>query len=217
MLKTSILFLICLVVVVSVDAPANAESGRSRHDRELMFGAHGLDNINLSTLDGNFGFRYFLSDNYALRPSFSMMTSEYIAPHYNDDFTDREESRDRVSISMLVECHLEAHGSVYPYWGLGGSIQSESFDTILSVPDSLSTGTPTSRTESRDSMSIVAAAGFQWEITDAVRLGVEYLLKYRFTTTEHERLYHNEEARISESEGQSFGASTSSLYLAVRF
>lgn len=217
MLKSTTMLVLCLLMVLSVGNSFGAETDRSRHDRELMFGISGLDNIRLNTFGGSFGFRYFLSTNFSLRPTLSYSSNEIARSPYYEDWSDQRSEDESTNFSVLLEQHMETHGRIFPYWGVGFSMGSSTSNDYSSLPDSLETGMRTLSKTTSDRKSIISVFGVQWRASDAVRLGCEYNLQYRYEEAEAQSFYFEEETRLQDTARKFFGAYSSSIYLAVHF
>jgi len=217
MLKIVSVPALALLITMSATASIGAEHGRERHDKELIFGISGLDNIGLNTFDGDFGMRYFIASALAIRPSISIGKDVSTRDAYSEGMTSEQTTRDNISFSLILERHLVAHGRVSSYLGLGASMGEANSAVTYSRPFEMESGTRTGQESTNSYKSVLALIGVQWSASDAIKLGCEYKLQYRNSEQEAQEFYYEEDDRGRSSSRESFDASTSAFYIAVQF
>lgn len=211
--------LVC-IALLSLAAAAQAgpdyETERGFGDREILFRVYGLDNIGVGTFDGGLGFRWFLSENYALRPGFSFGSSESDRQPDSDGNGGRTIEDDNWAVDLFVERHLEPRGRWASYWGAGVSFGQMSSETHYVYEDPVD-GVTLGYTSDQDNFSVLGAFGVQWSLTQMIRFGAEYQLQYRMTDGQQKQLVQGYDDQVIDTESAAFDASTTSIYAAIAF
>lgn len=209
--------ILCLGLCLLLPLVAVADDDADENANALLFEVRGLDNLGLGTFDGGFGFRYFVSDNLAVRPGFHFSSSLAVVAPNSEGYYGTTTDQDSYGVDVVVERHLTAHDRITPYLGLGLSFGETTRDVVYSEPETPVTGQTTGSKDSSEYRAALGVIGVQWRATKALGLGCEYQVTYRYTETRSSTYYFEEDTRSRSQESKSFGYSTSSLYLAVRF
>lgn len=205
-----------LALAAAAAAGSDFDTDHSFGDKELLFRVYGVDDIGVGTFDGGLGFRWFLSENFALRPGFSYSTDENKRLPDSDGNGGRDISEDRWAVDLVLERHLEPRGRWESYWGLGfsiGSYQAETRYLYADPNDGVTLGYETDG----DSYAFLGVFGLQWTLTEMIRFGAEYQLQYQMTDTDQTQFVQTYDDQYIEDENRTFDASTTSLYAAIAF
>jgi hypothetical protein len=208
-MRVPLLIGLCLVLAASA-AFAGGTPNTGMGAKQMVFEFSGLSNLGLTPYAGGFGFRYFYADDTGIRGSlnFAYGKDEYTA---GDETVD--DSMTLIGATLIWEKYMAAIASVAPYMGIGIGYyyqkeEENDFPDYVTFADELMKTETTTNT-----LMIPLVAGFQWYFTEALSLGGEYRLSYRYesgeTKWDGEKAYDNTMS--------AFGFSAASVFFSVHY
>jgi len=206
-MRVPLLIGLCVVLAASA-AFAGGTPNTGMGAKQMVFEFSGLSNLGLSPYAGGFGFRYFYADDTGIRGSLNFA---YDSDEDKVGDVTVDESMTLIGATLIWEKYMAAIASVAPYMGIGIGYyyqKDESNDVVFRFADEML------KTEVTSNIIVIPlVAGFQWYFTEALSLGGEYRLSYRYESGETS--YDGEKA--FESTASAFGFSAASVFFSVHF
>lgn|GEM_PF-1262326 len=147
-------------------------------DMALVFEFNGLGAMGMDTYAGGVGFRYFYYDEFAFRGSFNLAYWSW-----DDEGAGRDTSRAYIGGTFIIERYMDPIGSLAPYLGGGiGHFWNREWHPTLDP------GEPKRDISTTDHIvEMPLVGGFQWFFADALSLGGEYRLAFRYIKSDTHR------------------------------
>jgi outer membrane protein W len=203
-MRVPLLIGLCIVVAASA-AFAGGTPNTGMGAKQMVFEFSGLSTLGLSPYGGGFGFRYFYADDTAIRGSVNFA---YSKDEDKSGDTTLEDTTTMIGASLVWERYMAAIASVAPYMGIGvgyfyeketqpgtGLFADSDYETTNNI------------------LQIPLVAGFQWYFTQAMSLGGEYRLSFRYETGE---TTHGGET-LYDTTTTAFGFSAASVFFSVHY
>lgn len=151
--------------MASLASAAEVRTGKGT--KALLFEFNGLNQLGVGGVNGGIGFRYYMQDGMALRPSvnFTWVSAD-------QDTSGNQLTTTGVGGSLAIEKHLAAIGPVSPYLGIGAGVNYSKVENDLAMTEDKAT-----------SFSAFVPVGFEWAFAQGITLGGEYNLGYTHTKT----------------------------------
>ena len=177
-MRVPLLIGLCVVMAASA-AFAGGTPNTGMGAKQMVFEFNGLSYLGLSPYAGGFGFRYFYADDTGIRGSLNFAYGK--DEDKSGDVT-VDESMTLIGASLIWEKYMAAIASVAPYMGIGIGYyyqKEECNDFAETFAQELVKEETTTNI-----LEIPLVAGFQWYFTEAISLGGEYRLSYRYESGE---------------------------------
>jgi hypothetical protein len=206
-MRVPLLIGLCVVLAASA-AFAGGTPNTGMGAKQMVFHFDGLSYLGLQPYAGGFGFRYFYADDTAIRGSLNFA---YGKDEDKSGDTKYEDTRTLIGGTLIWEKYMAAIASVAPYMGIGfGYFYEKEQDE----DESYTFDEHKVKYETTNNIiQIPLVAGFQWYFTEAISLGGEYRLSYRYesgeTKMDGEKQY---ETTVS-----AFGFSAASVFFSVHY
>ena len=207
-MRVPLLIGLCVVMAASA-AFAGGTPNTGMGAKQMVFEFSGLSSLGLLPYAGGFGFRYFYADDTGIRGSLNFA---YGKDEDKSGDVSVEETHTLIGATLVWEKYMAAIASVAPYMGIGFGYYYEKWDEPGTGTLTLAADETTLET-TNNILQIPLVAGFQWYFTEAISLGGEYRLSYRYetgeTTLDGEKLY--------DTTTSMFGFSAASVFFSVHF
>lgn len=206
-MRVPLLIGLCVVLAASA-ALAGGTPNTGMGAKQMVFEFNGLSTLGLMPYAGGFGFRYFYADDTAIRGSLNFAYGK--DEDTSGDVT-ADESMTLIGASLVWEKYMAAIASVAPYMGIGIGYYYQKEECNYPIDTFAATMAKEETTTSI--LEIPLVAGFQWYFTEALSLGGEYRLRYRYETGETS--YDGEKAY--DSTLSAFGFAAASVFFSVHY
>jgi hypothetical protein len=215
-MRVPLLIGLCVVLAASA-AFAGGTPNTGMGAKQMVFEFSGLSYLGLSPYAGGFGFRYFYADDTGIRGSLNFA---YGSDEAKSGDVSVEDTRTLIGATLIWEKYMAAIASVAPYMGIGIGYyyeKEENADVVWDL-DALYTEVPGDESITNNILQIPLVAGFQWYFTEALSLGGEYRLSYRYETGEATLVRDDDGDDVKkETTVSAFGFSAASVFFSVHF
>lgn len=177
-MRVPLLIGLCVVLAASA-AFAGGTPNTGMGAKQMVFEFSGLSVLGLSPYAGGFGFRYFYADDTGIRGSLNFA---YGKDEEKEGDEKEEDTRTLIGATLIWEKYMAAISSVAPYMGIGIGYYYEKMDEDGWIWNCGPVGEPVAGKQewTNNILEIPLVAGFQWYFTEAISLGGEYRLSYRY-------------------------------------
>ena len=214
-MRVPLLIGLCVVLAASA-AFAGGTPNTGMGAKQMVFEFSGLSYLGLSPYAGGFGFRYFYADDTGIRGSLNFAYGKDEMKEGDDKV---EDSRTLIGATLIWEKYMAAIASVAPYMGIGIGYYYEKEENAAVIWDVMTKADVVGdESITNNILTIPLVAGFQWYFTDALSLGGEYRLSYRYESGKNTLVAYADDTEYKfDTTVSAFGFSAASVFFSVHF